>query len=140
MKRKQIKKGSGMTAGICMGAVISMITTLIGSMVIAKMIDMGLLTVESTHYPILAMAALSAWLGTNISIRKTKNRKWIVCMLCQAVYLVGLMITTILFYDGLFDAQVKTIIAVAVGGIMGAVMKERGRTPQIKRKVKFHTC
>lgn len=140
MKRKQIKKGSGMTAGICMGAVISMITTLIGSMVIAKMIDMGLLTVESTQYPILAMAALSAWLGTNISIRKTKNGKWIVCMLCQAVYLVGLMITTILFYDGLFDAQVKTIIAVAVGGIMGAVMKERGRTPRIKRKVKFHTC
>ena len=104
-----------MPAGIGFGCGISMILTLLGASVIAKLIAEEILKETAIGYGAMATILLASISGSLIAVKKVKKRKLQVSMLVGVGYFMLLLAMTALFFGGRYQGMGVTALLVFAG-------------------------
>lgn len=141
MAGKQMNgKASSIPAGLGAGAGVSVVITLAGTAVLAKMLDAETIQWESIGYGILIMIMLSAMLGSLTAIRKVKRQFALVSLMSGFVYWGILLSITALFFGGQYEAVGVTLLLVAAGsGCAFLLTLQGGRGGSTKHRRRQHT-
>lgn len=116
MARKQMTgRASSIPAGLGAGAGVSVIITLLGTALLAKLLDGETIQWEAVGYGILIMVMLSAMLGCITAMKKIKRQNGMVCLLSGLTYWGILLAITALFFGGQYEAMGVTLLLI-VGG------------------------
>lgn len=108
-------RASSIPAGLGAGAGVSISVTMVGTAVLAKLLDKETIQWEAVGYGILIMVMLSAMLGGITAMKKIKRQPGIVCLLSGFVYWGILLSITALFFGGQYEAVGVTLLLVAGG-------------------------
>lgn len=108
-------RASSIPAGLGAGAVVSVLVTMVGTAVLAKLLDQETIRWEAVGYGILFMVMLSAMLGGITAMKKIKRQPGIVCLLSGFVYWGILLSITALFFGGQYEAVGVTLLLIAGG-------------------------
>ena len=131
--QKTSGRASAMPAGLLYGALVSMIITVIGSAVTAKLMDMETVGSGAVGYAVLLMLMLASYLGAAVSCRRIKRQYLAVCLLSGTVYFLILLSITALFFGGQYEAVGVTGILV-LGGSLLALLTGTGVNKAGKRR------
>lgn len=102
-------------AGLAAGAGVSVLVTLLGTALLAKLLDTQTVQWEAVGYGILTMVMLAAMLGSITAMKQIRRQAGIVCMLSGFVYWGILLSITALFFGGQYEAVGVTLLLI-IGG------------------------
>lgn len=120
--RKQTGRAVTMPVGLAWGTVVSMLGTLAGAIIAAKLLDAGTLKENAVGYAVLITMLLSSYLGALVAVNKIKRQRVIVCLLSGLFYYLVLLSITALFFGGQYEAVGVTGMLVAGGSMLAAMM------------------
>ena len=123
-----------MPMGIGIGCGISMLLTVLGAGIAAKMIADEVLRETAIGYSAMTIVLIASSIGSLLAIRKVKRRKLQVSMLVGAVYFVSLMAMTALLFGGQYQGMGVTALLVDAGSGAVALLGSRERKPAKFRK------
>lgn len=108
-------RASSIPAGLGAGAAVSVLVTIVGTAVLARLLDRETIQWGAVGYGILIMVMLAAMLGSITAVKKIKRQPGIVCLLSGFVYWGILLSITALFFGGQYEAVGVTLLLI-VGG------------------------
>ena len=125
--------GTAMTMpmGIGIGCGISMLLTILGSGLVAKLISMEVLQENAIGYGAMMIILLSSISGAGIAVNKVKKRMLQVSTLVGGLYYVMLLGATALFFGGQYQGMGVTALLILAG--CGVVVLIAGREKKSKR-------
>lgn len=123
-----------MPLGIGIGCGISMILTLLGAGVVAKMISEEILEETAIGYGAMAIILLSSILGSVIAVNKVKKRKLQVSLLVGGGYFLLLLVMTALFFGGQYQGMGVTALLVFAGSGTVILLESREKKSSKFRK------
>ena len=132
-------KTMSLTRGLASGAFISICITIIGAAVLSKMLEQGLLGWDNTGYVIALTILLSAFVGTAFSITRINRRKLLVCLESAGIYIAILLMITVLFFGGEYEA-VGVSIALICSGSISALLLLTGKKGSNSRRNRRKYC
>lgn len=136
------KHASTMPGGLLQGGLASLLVTLVGSGLLAKMVDAGILAENAIGYGVIGILLAGAFLGAERAYHKIRRRRSAVCMLSGVVYYMILLAITALFFGGRYTAMGVTA-GVVMAGSAAAILpgmgkgsgKRRRSYPKVRRKI-----
>ena len=137
MKNKTSGRSVSTPSGLALGALLSLILTIVGSAIIAKLVDVQMMGTDGIGYGIMVMLIIASYSDTTISCLKIKRRFLIVALLSAVIYLMILLAITGLFFGGQFSAVPETALLVVCGSMLAflTVISQNKRVG--KRKIKI---
>lgn len=108
-------RASSIPAGLGAGAGVSVLVTMLGTALLAKLLDAETIQWEAVGYGILIMVMLASMLGCITAMKKIKRKQGIVCLLSALTYWGILLSITALFFGGQYEAVGVTLLLI-VGG------------------------
>lgn len=135
--RKPTGRASSMPAGLAFGAGVGMLITLIGTALIAKMVDLEYMDESKIGYGVMVMLMMSSFADAMTSAGKIKRQRLMVCAFSGAIYFLILLSITALFFGGQYEAVGVTAILVAGGAMLAALTSVRRGRGAGKRKVRL---
>lgn len=135
-QQKVTGKAMSMPAGLALGAFISMLLTVIGSGVLAKLTEMEVIDWERIGYGVMIMLLLSSFFGALTASGKIKHQKLPVCFAAGMIYFGLLLCITALFFGGQYEAVGVTAAVVLAGSLSAALLtsgKRGGNPGKIRR-------
>lgn len=135
-------RASSIPAGIGTGAAVSVGITLLGTALLAELLDAETIQWEVIGYGVLIMVMLAAMLGCITAMKKIKRQQGIVCLLSGLTYWGILLSVTALFFGGQYEAVSVTLLLI-VGGcgcafFLGARQGRGGKMQKGKRISAWH--
>jgi hypothetical protein len=127
-----------MPVGLAWGALVSLGLTLIGSGIVAFLVDRGTMPVEGIGYGAMGILVISALSGALTAWSKIKRLRLQVCLMSGGIYYLMLLGMTMLFFGGHFRGMGVTALMVACGSILailGGFSKGRGGKRSYRRGV-----
>lgn len=137
-KHKATGMASTLPGGLAWGALVNMVLTLIGSGVVAFLVDRGTMPVNGIGYGAMVILVVSALSGAMMAWKKIKRLRLQVCLLSGGIYYLMLLGMTMLFFGGQFSGMGVTALMVACGSILailGGFSKGRGGKRSYRRGV-----
>ena len=137
-QRKATGRASSLPGGLAWGALVSLAITLIGSGLVAILVDRGTMPVNGIGYGAMVILVVSALSGSWIAWKRIQRLRLQVCLISGAVYYLMLLGITILFFGGQFHGMGVTALMVACGStlaILGGFSKGRGGKRPYRRGV-----
>lgn len=131
--RKTSGRASTLPAGIGFGAVLALGCTILGSAVLAKLIDLEKLQEESIGYGAMVILLAGSFLGALYAYRKIKRQRAMVCLLTGGAYYLTLLAMTALFFGGQYTGMGVTALTVLAGSAV-AILMGLGRGSGGKRR------
>ncbi len=126
--RKSTGRASSVQGGLAVGAAVSTGITLIGTMLMAYLLDTQKMVWEQTGYGIMVMLFAASYLGAVIACRKIKRQRLLICGLNGLTYFGILLSITALFFGGQYSGVAVTALLVAGGSGCAALLgAEKGR-------------
>jgi len=119
--QKMSGRAVSMPAGLLFGATTSLGITILGSVIIAKLLDAEIIEENAVGYAVLVMLMTASFAGATISRNKIKRQYLIVCGLSGVIYYITLMGITALFFGGQYEAVGVTCILVMGGSVLALV-------------------
>lgn len=119
--QKPTGRAASMPVGLINGAGISLGITILGSAVIAKMLDMRKMDEKMIGYAVMIMLMTASFLGAMVSRNRIKRQHLLVCCLAGVIYLLELLGITALFFGGQYEA-IGVTMSVVFGGSMLALL------------------
>ena len=104
-----------MPAGIAIGCAVSLLITITGSALVAKLISDEVVNDTAIGYGAMMILLLASALGASISAAKVKRLRLQVCMLSGAAYYAALLGITALFFGGQYQGMGVTALVVLAG-------------------------
>ena len=132
--RKQTGRAVTMPVGLAWGTAVSVLGTLLGAMVAAKLIDTGMMQQNRIGYSVLVTLFVSAFVGAAVSARKIKRQIVMTCALSGLSYFLILLSATALFFGGQYEAVGVTGLLVFGGGFLAALVLARPKKIDRRRK------
>ncbi len=121
--KKPTGRSSSVPGGLAAGAAVSMLSTVVIAMILAKLIQSQTLAQERIGYGIMTLLFISSFLGAAVSQGRVKHRRLMVCMLSGLVYFVLLMSMTALFFGGQYSAVgVTACLVFGAAGCAGLLL------------------
>ena len=117
-QRKATGRASSLPAGLTWGALVSLGLTVVGSGIVALLVDKGTMSVEGIGYGAMVILAVSALGGSLTAWHKIKRLRLQVCLLSGGIYYLMLVGITMLFFGGRFQGMSVTALMVACGSIL----------------------
>ena len=111
-------KSSSVPSGIMIGALLAMGITVIGSAIIAKMVDLGYIQQRNVGYGIMVMLVAASYAGVTISCKRIRRRFLMTALLTAIVYWLFLLGITALFFGGQYDAILETGLLIVCGSVI----------------------
>ena len=115
VNRKVTGTAVSMPMGIGIGCGISMILTLLGAGIVAKMIAEEILKETAVGYGAMIIILLASICGSLIAVKKVKKRKLQVSMLVGIGYFMLLLTMTALAFGGQYQGMGVTALLVFAG-------------------------
>lgn len=118
MKQKQLSKKYTLPAGLGIGLLVSIGTTLVMSCVLSWLVHGEQLLESAANYGVLAILLISPAIGAAVAAALIKEKRLIVCMASAACYIILLLACTALFFGGQYQGIGVTVLVV-LGGCVG---------------------
>ena len=134
VNQKVTGTATSMPAGIAIGWTASVLTTVAGSALVAKLISDEILADTAIGYGAMFILLLSAALGAAISEAKVKRMRLQVCLLSGLVYYGSLLGITALFFGGQYQGMGVTALLVAAGTSLVILLGGRDKKQRKHRK------
>ena len=115
VNRKVTGTAVSMPAGIAIGCVVSLLLTLAGSSLAAKLISDEILKDTAIGYGSMLIVLLASALGAVTAISRVKRRYLQVCLLSGVSYYGLLLCITALFFGGQYQGMGVTAMLVLAG-------------------------
>ena len=115
VNRKVTGTAVTMPVGIAIGWGIGIAVTLVGSILVAKLISDEILQSSAIGYGAMLILLLASVLGAVVSIAKVQRRRLQVCLLSGVVYYASLLACTALFFGGQYQGMGVTALVVLAG-------------------------
>ena len=132
--RKVTGRAVSIPAGLAMGAAMSILWTVAGAMIVAKLIESEVIPESALGYGAAGILLMGAFLASVTAFRKIKRQRAAVCTLAGLTYFLCLLAITALFFGGQFQAVAVTGVLILAGsgaavlaGINGAGGKRKQR-------------
>lgn len=119
--RKISGKAATLPGGVGIGAVTALGWTLVGSAVLAKLIELEKLPETAVGYGAMVILLTASFLGAVIAYHKVKKHRAQVSLLTGAAYYLTLLAMTALFFDGQYTGMGVTALVILAGS-GGAVL------------------
>lgn len=135
MTRSQKPSGraSSMPVGLMTGAAASMGITLLGSAVIAKLMDAEKMDENMIGYAVMVMLLTASCAGALISRKRIKHQHLLVCGLTGVLYFLMLMSITALFFGGQYEAVGVTAGLILAGSMLPLLAGNRCQRKEKRR-------
>lgn len=125
-----------MPAGFALGVSASLLITVLGAALIAKLVDRETIGEGSIGYGILIVMILASWLGSLVSYGRIKRRRAVVCLAAGGIYFLVLLSFTALFFGGEYSGVGVTALLIFCGSMLavlpGLRQNRGGKRPKIK--------
>lgn len=141
--RKLSGTTSGIPAGLGIGALLSLVCTLAGSAILAKLIDQEIVAEDAIGYGVIVILLISSFLGTIAAYGRIRRQRAMVCALSGAVYYLTLLAITALFFGGQYTGMGVTALVVLAGSGCAILLgmgkgrggRQRNYTKQLRKIV-----
>ncbi len=134
--RKQTGRAVTMPAGLAWGSAVSVLGTVLGAMIAAKMIDTGTMEHNRIGYAVLVTLLMSAFMGATVAAKKVKRQMVMTCILSGSMYFVILLSITALFFGGQYEAVGVTALLVFGGSLLAVLLLARPKNMNRRRKIR----
>ena len=131
VNRKVTGTAVSMPMGIGIGCGISMILTILGAGLAAKLISAEVLRENAIGYGAMMIILISSIAGAGIAVNKVKKRMLQVSVLVGMFYYALLLAMTALFFGGKYQGMGVTALLVMAG--CGVVVLMAGREKKTKK-------
>ena len=138
INKKVTGKAASLPLGLAVGALVSILTTILICAVSAHLISTEAIAEEQIGYCSIAALICSTILGAVTAVRKIKHKRLVVCILSGAVYYLILLSVTALFFGGQYQGMGVTLIVILLGSLAALLITGRegkGRTPSKRKKI-----
>ncbi len=133
---KMTGRASSLPAGLAIGALISMIITIIVAAIGAHLMISEMVSHEQIGYCSIAALLSGTILGAMVSSRMVKRRRLIVCLLSGLTYSLILLSITALFFGGQYEGVIVTFVTICIGSVAAALLVSRETMQKSKMKRK----
>ena len=130
VNRKVTGTAVTMPVGIGIGCGISLILTILGAGVVAKLISMEVLQETAIGYGAMMIILAATICGGAIAVHKVKKRMLLVSALVGAIYYTVLLAMTALFFGGQYQGMGVTAMLVLAGCGVVVLMSSREKKPR----------
>lgn len=137
VNRKPTGRASAMPAGLAIGGLSSLVLTLLGASILAKLVEAEMMKESSIGYGVMIMLLLASYLGAMMSFWRIKRQRMVVCLASGAIYFVILLGITALFFGGQYSAVGVTALLVFCGSGVAALLGLRENRGGNRRKIKI---
>lgn len=134
INRKVTGTAVSMPMGVGIGCGITMILTLLGAGVVAKLIAEEILQETAIGYGAMATILLASICGSMIAVNKVKKRKLQVSLMVGAGYFLLLLAMTALFFGGQYQGMGVTALLVFAGSGTVILLETREKKSSKFRK------
>ena len=135
VNRKVTGTAMTMPAGIGVGCGISMLVTILGSALVAKLISLEVLQEMAIGYGAMAIILVASTLGALTAVKKVKKRMLQVSALVGFVYYGLLLAMTACLFGGQYQGLGVTALLVLAGCGLVALILSREQKPKRFRKL-----
>lgn len=135
--RKVTGRALSMPAGFAIGMCVSLGTTLLLSVLLAKMISAEKIEWEKVGYGIMIILLVTSILGAKTTCIMVKRRKLLSSIIAGLLYWLGLLTITALFFGGQYSAVGITGMIILCGSALVCLQELRGerrRSAGLRRK------
>lgn len=137
LNRKPTGRAISMPKGLAIGMAISVGITLLGSAVIAKLIDGEYAKEGWMGYGVMIVLMIGSFLGAVVAAGKIKRQRLCVCALSGLLHFAMLMSITALFFGGQYEAVGVTAVLVMGGALLAALVGGRPGRGGKRKKYKM---
>lgn len=134
---KSTGRALSMPAALAIGALVSLIITVLAAALLAKLVDTERLQWNNIGYGIMLLILMASFFGAVIACEKVKRQRLVISFLSGIVYFGILLSITALFFGGQYEAVGVTALLVLGGsgcaGLLG-IREKRGGNPRQKRR------
>lgn len=121
VNQKVTGKASSMPGGLAIGWGCSMAVTLLGSVIVAALLDRRIMEMDSIGYGTMLILLLSSMLGATLAVKRIKKQRMMVSMLAGAAYYLTLLAVTALFFGGQYEGMAVTGLVILGGSLAAAL-------------------
>lgn len=104
-----------MPAGLAIGAAMALGCTLLGAMLVAKLIDSEMLAETAIGYGSVLILLTASFLSAMTAYGRIKRQRALVCMVSGGIYFLMLLAMTALFFGGQYTGIGVTAALIAAG-------------------------
>ena len=135
-ERKLTGRATSISAGVALGAGVSIVTTIIICAVCAHLITKEIIGQTHMGYCVILAMLTATILGGMTASGKVKRRKPIICLLSGGSYFTVLIAITALFFGGRYRGMGITFLVILIGSCASAliVVRRKNTAPMWKRK------
>lgn len=134
--QKTTGRTMSMPGGLTFGGVISLSITVIGAMLLSKLMDTETLEWKSVGYGVMVLLIISSFLGAMFAYSRIKRQRLVVCLMAGVVYWITLLGISALFFGGQYEAVGVTAGLILAGcgcaGMLGLPKKRVGKGKKIR--------
>ncbi len=138
IKRSQKGTASSVSAGLTVGTAVSMGITILGAMLLGRMIASEQLPWERVGYGIMLILFLSSFLGAYIACGRIKRKKMMIAGCSGLLYFAVLLMSTALFFGGQYEAVGVTALMILAGSGCCFLVRNTSRRAGKRRKPGKH--
>ncbi len=121
-KTKQTTKSNDVLLAVSLGALFSILLTMIGAAVIASMINRGILEADRISIIAIGVWCISSFAGIFINSKVTKTKSISVALITAGIYTFILFVLKIMMFDAPFAGIGKGITSILVGVLAGTFL------------------
>lgn len=134
-----MKSGKAMPvpAGVALGVGISLLTTLVGAIILTWMVASQKIAQDSIGYGCMIILPAAAALGSVCGCNAVKHRRLLVCGLCSLCFFLVLFVIALLF-GGQFKAVGVSAIMIGLGGGISTIPTITGNRSGARRRKFSH--
>lgn len=135
--KKAAGKSVGVAVGILIGVAVSVAITLISCMILAWLISVEKIALDSMNYGAGVVLMLASFLGALMAVGRIKRMRTQVCLMTGGAYYLMLLSITALFFSGRYKGCGLAAIFVFAGCGLAALLgikEKKGRKYKIKNR------
>lgn len=130
MKRNEVNYSPPIS--VALGTLLAVLTTLLSTMLIGIFINYEYLCIESNQIVASIIQIISALVGTIIATALNNNNRLFIGLITGIAYYIILLLSAMLFMDGIGEGVVLGVICTATG-VIGAILLGNFRKQGAKR-------
>lgn len=137
-KQKLTGRAMSMPGGLAFGAAVSLGLTLLGALLLAKLVQNETLPWENIGYGIMVMLLAASFSGAMLAAARIKRQRLTVCLLSGVIYFGLLLSMTALFFGGQYSSVGVTGVLILGGSGTAALLGIREKRGGKPRKIKVN--
>jgi len=138
VNQKKTGRASSIPAGLAVGGVVSLLTTLGSTVLLAWLISGGMMAEKNVGYGVLVMILLASFLGSEVAAGRIKHQRVAVCLLSGLVYFGILLSITALFFGGQYQAVGVTALLILGGSGTATLIGLQRNNGRKRRRTYLH--